>query len=155
MTTAVLKPPTGSQFAKIRQKSQVGLTLSEISDYLSFQGENIQAIGSPFQHEESPASVVSKERRDAGGFLGGSPHESETGRPPMDVIRKDNQQWLQRGLICWKKSLPLSSTRMKAGKSSTSIFQTASMPNSGNSTHSMCLMLFCARIAAGPPMEPK
>ncbi len=32
-------------------------------------------------------------------------------------------QQLQRGLICLKKSLPLSSTRMNAGKSSTSIFQ--------------------------------
>lgn len=32
---------------------------------------------------------------------------------------------------CLKKSLPLSSTRMNAGKSSTSIFQTASMPSSG------------------------
>lgn len=30
-----------------------------------------------------------------------------------------------------KKSLPLSSTTMKAGKSSTSIFQTASMPGDG------------------------
>ncbi len=33
--------------------------------------------------------------------------------------------------ICWKKSLPLSSTRIKAGKSSTSIFQIASIPSSG------------------------
>jgi len=57
--------------------------------------------------------------------------------------------------IFWKKSLPLSSTRMKAGKSSTSIFQMASMPNSGYSTHSMLLMLFCARMAAGPPIEPR
>ena len=35
-----------------------------------------------------------------------------------------------------KKSLPLSSTTMKAGKSSTSIFQTASMPSSGYSSTS-------------------
>ena len=62
---------------------------------------------------------------------------------------------LQVGLICWKKSLPLLSTRMNAGKSSTSIFQIASMPSSGYSTHSMLLMLFCARIAAGPPIEPR
>ena len=34
---------------------------------------------------------------------------------------------------CWKKSLPLLSTTMKAGKSSTSIFQTASMPKSSKS----------------------
>ena len=61
----------------------------------------------------------------------------------------------QRGFSCLKKSLPLSSTRMKAGKSSTSIFQMASIPSSGYSTHSMLLMLFCARMAAGPPMEPR
>ena len=54
-----------------------------------------------------------------------------------------------------KKSLPLSSTRMKAGKSSTRIFQMASMPSSGYSTHSMLLMLFWARMAAGPPIEPR
>ena len=35
-----------------------------------------------------------------------------------------------------KKSLPLSSTTMKAGKSSTSIFHTASMPSSGYSSTS-------------------
>lgn len=56
---------------------------------------------------------------------------------------------------CLKKSLPLSSTRMKAGKFSTSIFQTASIPSSGYSTSSTFLMLSCARIAAGPPMEPR
>ena len=61
----------------------------------------------------------------------------------------------QRGFNCLKKSLPLSSTRMKAGKSSTSIFQMASMPSSGYSTHSMLLILFWARMAAGPPMEPR
>src|SRR5579862_3662354 len=46
-----------------------------------------------------------------------------------------------------KKSLPLSSTMMKAGKSSTSIFQIASMPSSGYSSTSTCLMFSCARIA--------
>ena len=56
---------------------------------------------------------------------------------------------------CLKKSLPLSSTRMKAGKFTTSIFQTASIPSSGYSTSSTFLMLSCARIAAGPPMEPR
>ena len=61
----------------------------------------------------------------------------------------------QRGFSCLKKSLPLSSTRMKAGKSSTSIFQMASMPSSGYSTHSMLLMLDCERTAATPPMLPR
>ena len=60
-----------------------------------------------------------------------------------------------QGLICLKKSLPLLSTRINAGKSSTSIFQMASIPNSGYYTHSMLLMLFCARMAAGPPIEPR
>ena len=62
---------------------------------------------------------------------------------------------LQRGFSCLKKSLPLSSTKMKAGKSTTLIFQIASMPNSGYSTHSMLLMLFIDRTAAGPPILPK
>ena len=54
-----------------------------------------------------------------------------------------------------KKSLPLSSTTMKAGKSSTSIFQTAYMPSSGYSSTSTCLMQSCASRAAGPPIEPR
>ena len=48
-----------------------------------------------------------------------------------------------QGFSCLKKSLPLSSTKMNAGKFSTSIFQMASIPSSGYSTHSMLLMLFC------------
>jgi len=54
-----------------------------------------------------------------------------------------------------KKSLPLSSTTMKAGKSTTSIFQTASMPSSGYSSTSTFLMQSLARRAAGPPIEPR
>jgi hypothetical protein len=54
-----------------------------------------------------------------------------------------------------KKSLPLSSTKMNAGKSTTSIFHTASMPSSGYSSTSTCLMFSLARIAAGPPMLPR
>ena len=57
--------------------------------------------------------------------------------------------------ILLKKSFPLSSTRMKAGKSSTRIFQMASIPSSGYSTHSMLLMLLCERTAATPPMVPR
>ena len=60
-----------------------------------------------------------------------------------------------QGFSCLKKSLPLSSTRMNAGKSSTVIFQMASMPSSGYSTHSMLLMLLCDRTAATPPMVPR
>jgi hypothetical protein len=54
-----------------------------------------------------------------------------------------------------KKSFPLSSTTMKAGKSSTSIFQIASIPSSGYSSTSIFRMLSRARIAAGPPIEPR
>jgi hypothetical protein len=57
--------------------------------------------------------------------------------------------------IFLKKSFPLSSTRMKAGKSTTSIFQTASIPSSGKSMHSTFLMFSSASTAAGPPIEPR
>lgn len=52
-------------------------------------------------------------------------------------------------------SLPLSSTMMKAGKSTTSIFHTASMPHSGKAMHSTFLISSLARMAAGPPMLPR
>ena len=54
-----------------------------------------------------------------------------------------------------KKSLPLSSVTMKAGKSSTSMRQTASMPSSSYSTTSTRRMWSWARRAAEPPMEPR
>ena len=47
-----------------------------------------------------------------------------------------------------KKSFPLSSQMMKAGKFSTVIFLTASMPSSSKSITSTDLMLFLAKIAA-------
>src|SRR5262249_22735673 len=49
-----------------------------------------------------------------------------------------------------KKSLPLSSMTMKAGKSTTSMRQIASMPSSGYSMHSTFLMQCSARFAAAP-----
>ena len=58
------------------------------------------------------------------------------------------------GLSCLKKSLPLSSTNIKAGKFSTLIFHIASMPSSGYSTHSMLLMQLCDSTAATPPIVP-
>ena len=54
-----------------------------------------------------------------------------------------------------KKSLPLSSTTMNAGKFSTSMRHIASMPSSGYSWHSTLRMASLARRAAGPPMEPR
>ena len=54
-----------------------------------------------------------------------------------------------------KKSLPLSSTTMNAGKFSTSMCHIASMPSSGYSWHSTLRMASLARRAAGPPMEPR
>ncbi len=57
--------------------------------------------------------------------------------------------------ISAKKLLPLSSTMMTAGKSTTSILRTASMPSSSMSTISTFLMFFSASRAAGPPTEPR
>ena len=54
-----------------------------------------------------------------------------------------------------KKSLPLWSITMKAGKFSTSMRQIASMPSSGYSTGSTFLMQCSARFAATPPIEPR
>ena len=54
-----------------------------------------------------------------------------------------------------KKSLPLSSTTMKAGKFSTSIRQIASIPSSGYSSVSTFLMQCSARFAAAPPIEAR
>ena len=54
-----------------------------------------------------------------------------------------------------KKSLPLSSVMMKAGKSFTSIRRIASMPSSSYSTVSTLLMQFLAKRAAEPPMLPR
>ena len=71
------------------------------------------------------------------------------------IFKVLHQHLQSHGFNCLKKSLPLSSTRMKAGKSTTCIFQMASMPSSGYSTHSMLLMLFMESTAAGPPMLPK
>ena len=65
------------------------------------------------------------------------------------------QQVDQPRLSSLKKSLPLSSTTMKAGKSTTSIRQIASMPSSAYSTVSTFLMQCSARFAATPPIEPR
>ncbi len=54
-----------------------------------------------------------------------------------------------------KKSFPLSSTTMNAGKSRTSICQTASMPSSGYSSTSTRVMQSWASRAAAPPIEPR
>ena len=54
-----------------------------------------------------------------------------------------------------KKSLPLSSTMMKAGKFSTVILKTASIPSSSYSTSSTFLMKSFPSLAAGPPGEPR
>ena len=54
-----------------------------------------------------------------------------------------------------KKSFPLSSTKMNAGKSLMVILRMASIPSSGNATMSFERMFFSARSAAGPPIEPR
>ena len=61
----------------------------------------------------------------------------------------------QPRLSSLKKSLPLSSITMKAGKFSTSMLQIASMPSSGYSTVSTFLMWCSAKLAAEPPIEAR
>ncbi len=58
-------------------------------------------------------------------------------------------------VVSAKKSLLLSSTTMNAGKSTTSIFQIASMPSSGYSSTATSRMQSWASRAAGPPIEPR
>jgi len=79
-------------------------------------------------------------------------------RPPVPLMvagdsRPDEGD--QPRLSSLKKSAPLSSTTIKAGKFSTSIRQTASMPSSGYSSTSTFLMQSWASRAAGPPIEPR
>src|SRR5258708_34597751 len=52
-----------------------------------------------------------------------------------------------------EKSFPLSSMTMKAGKSTTSMRQIASMPSSGYSRSSTFLTQSSARPAPGPPID--
>jgi len=54
-----------------------------------------------------------------------------------------------------KKSFPLSSVIIKAGKFLIVIFRTASIPISSKSTTSTEVIFSFAKIAAGPPIEPK
>ena len=54
-----------------------------------------------------------------------------------------------------KKSFPLSSVIINAGKSLMVILRTASMPISSKSTTSTDKMFSFAKIAAGPPIDPK
>ena len=82
----------------------------------------------------------------------GAPNQLEN--PATGVVKLSLKTGVYRPIFL-KKSLPLLSTRMKAGKSTTRIFHTASIPNSGYSTHSILLMLSCDRMAAGPPMLPR
>ena len=65
------------------------------------------------------------------------------------------QQTLQNYSRPSKKLFPLSSTNRKAGKSTTSIFQIASIPSSGYSKYSTFLIFSFANTAAGPPILPK
>src|ERR1700733_7354885 len=75
------------------------------------------------------------------------------GAPQLDMVDPVDREAHQPSPA--KKSLPLSSMTMKAGKSFTSIFHTASMPSSGYSRISTLVMLFSANTAAGPPIEPR
>lgn len=60
-----------------------------------------------------------------------------------------------KGLYLFEKIITLIIYKNKRRKSSTSIFQIASIPSSGYSRHSTFLILFCASMAAGPPILPR
>ena len=68
--------------------------------------------------------------------------------------RKAKRANYQRSRVS-KKSFPLSSVMMNAGKSLTVIMKIASIPSSGYSRTSMAVIQSLARRAAGPPMEPR
>src|SRR4029077_7576361 len=85
-------------------------------------------------------------------------HEVEIGcaEPTVGHVRYFDARHISHPKFrSWKKSLPLSSITLKAGKFSTSIFHTASMPSSGYSTVSTFLMQCSARFAAAPPIEAR
>ena len=71
------------------------------------------------------------------------------------AAKKEMNHYLNFHSRFWKKSFPLSSTRMKAGKSLTVISKMASMPSSGYSSTFMWVMHSFPRRAAGPPMDPR
>ena len=88
-------------------------------------------------------------------FLAARPRFYEIIRGPEVLRDHPRSSEVVYELHLAKKSFPLSSTTMKAGKSTTSIFHTASIPSSGYSSTSCFLIASLARIAAGPPIEPK
>ena len=84
----------------------------------------------------------------------GSPGAGDNRQQQGQADAKETPRLHQRPSFL-KKSFPLSSTRMKAGKSSTVIFQMASIPRSGYSTHSMLRMRLWESTAATPPIVPR
>src|ERR1700733_9909908 len=78
------------------------------------------------------------------------------GEPALDSRLRGNERSAHYPKFsALKKSLPLSSITTKAGKSTTSMRQIASMPSSGYSMHSTFLMQCSARFAAVPPIEAR
>jgi len=100
-------------------------------------GERVAGCGEDGFPRPIDAVFDRQVRKPGPGALAGSPAEG-TGRYSSS-----------------KKSLPLSSTTMNAGKLTTSILRTASIPRSSKSRISTFLMLSWARIAAGPPIDPR
>ena len=86
------------------------------------------------------------------GIAATPPHPPRFARRPLPAQRGEVNHPRFNSL---KKSLPLSSMTMKAGKSTTSMRQIASMPSSGYSTVSTFLMQCSARFAAAPPIEAR
>ncbi len=76
-------------------------------------------------------------------------------KKPPDKLRRFHLYRSNYAYNSLKKSFPLSSTMINAGKFSTLILRTASIPRSSKSTTSTDLILFLAKIAAGPPIDPR
>ena len=85
------------------------------------------------------------------------PYEKHDMISPWSQVKYGRHRRLKTGRYSSfsKKSLPLSSTMMKAGKSRTVILKIASIPSSGNATVSTFVIQSLPRRAAGPPMEPR
>ena len=109
-----------------------------------------------FLHQQSLAPLPLVGRGGGGGreVLTRSSTHACASRPPT-LPSPTRGEGFHPKFSSLKKSFPLSSITMKAGKSTTSIRQIASMPSSGYSTHSTFLMQCSARLAAAPPIEAR
>ena len=164
-----LRSPSFVPFLRKRLETIVGIGNQQVLDGDGHVREPLHERKTHIAHTHIPLHLGRKDLDDRILERGGvekdlERHQDQQGQSQQhSKDPKQDLQWQVAAFrhsadynpIVLKKSLPLSSTRMKAGKSTTSIFQMASMPSSGYSTHSMLLIFSWARMAAGPPMEPR